>query len=194
MSLLRAFIAIEIPHSILDAIQKETAGLQRAIGAAVRWVPCSNLHLTLKFLGDISPANLDLLTQMLAAEAAAHKPFELQVGGLGSFPTPRRPRIIWIGLSAPAALESLQRGIEAASARLGYTEEDRPFSPHLTIGRVKQQASSTELQALRTALEQSRVGDLGTARVEAVHLFKSDLRPAGAVYTRLFSAPLGATQ
>ncbi|MEW6029289.1 MAG: RNA 2',3'-cyclic phosphodiesterase [Chloroflexota bacterium] len=193
MSLLRAFIAIEIPHSILDAIQKETAALQRAVGAAVRWVPCPNLHLTLKFLGDVSPANLDLLTQMLAAEAAAHRPFDLQVGGLGSFPTPRRPRVIWIGLSAPAALESLQRGIEAASARLGYAAEDKPFSPHLTIGRVKQQAASAELQAIRAALEKTKIGDLGAARVETVHLFKSDLRPTGAEYTRLFSAPLGAT-
>lgn len=193
MSLLRAFIAIEIPPSILDAIQKETADLQRASGAGVRWVPCSNLHLTLKFLGGVSPANLDLLTQMLAAEAAAHKPFDLQVGGLGSFPTPRRPRVIWIGLSAPAALESLQRGIEAASARLGYAEEDKPFSPHLTIGRVKQQTSSSELQTVRAALERTQVGSLGAARVEAVHLFKSDLCSTGAVYTRLFSAPLGAT-
>jgi 2'-5' RNA ligase len=193
MSLLRAFIAIEIPRSIQEAIQSETAGLQRAAGAAVRWVSCTNLHLTLKFLGDISPTNLDLLTQMLTVEAAVHAPFDMQVGTLGSFPTPRRPRVLWIGLSAPAALESLQRGIEAASARLGYAAEDKPFSPHLTIGRVKQQASSTELQIVRAALEKTQVGDLGTARVEAVHLFKSDLRPTGAEYTRLFSAPLGAT-
>jgi 2'-5' RNA ligase len=116
----------------------------------------------------------------------------MRVEGIGSFPNSRRPRVIWVGLHAPAALESLQRGIESASARLGYTPEEKGFSPHLTIGRVKQNLSALEIQHIRAGLEEIKIGLLGTVHVDAAHLFKSDLQPAGSVYTRLFSARCGA--
>ena len=191
MTLLRAFIAIEIPPSIQKEIFAQTESLRKALGTAlVRWVPTENLHLTLKFIGDVSPANVDLLAQALTAEAATCAPFPMQVSGLGSFPNPKRARVLWVGLHAPAALESLQRGIDSATARLGYPSEERPFSPHLTIGRVKQQVSATDQQVIRAALERTTIGDLGTAEITSVHLFKSDLKPGGSVYTRLFSAPL----
>ena len=111
-------------------------------------------------------------------------------GGLGAFPNPKRPRVIWIGIQAPAGLEALRHGIEAATATLGYPVEKRSFSPHLTIGRVRQNVSSTDMQKIRATLEETQVGSLGTMRVATVHLFKSDLKPSGAVYTRLFSTPL----
>jgi 2'-5' RNA ligase len=198
MTLLRVFIAIEIPLPIRQAISAQTESLRGALGPTVRWVPVENMHLTLKFIGDISPGNVDLFSQMLTAEATGCAPFAMQVGGLGSFPTlrhgsgqaSRRARIIWIGIQAPAALESLQRGIESAAARLGYEPETRPFSPHLTIGRVRQPVSASDQQQVRAALERTQVGALGDADVTAVHLFKSDLQPTGSVYTRLFSAPL----
>jgi 2'-5' RNA ligase len=194
MTLLRVFIAVEIPLSIRQAIQEQTESLRAALGGGlVRWVPVENMHLTLKFIGDISPANVDMLAQMLTAEAQTCPPFSMEVRGLGSFPTPRRARVIWIGIHAPAALASLQRGIEAAVTRLGYEAETRPFSPHLTLGRVRQQVSASDQQKVRAALEQTSVGALGTAEVTAVHLFKSDLKPSGAEYTCLFSAPLKAT-
>ena len=192
MSLLRAFIAVEIPAEIHQAIEIEAAPLRRALDASlVRWVPTGNMHLTLKFLGDISPANVDMLAHMLSMETSQHPSFEIQFGGLGVFPNPKRPRVIWIGIQAPAALEALQRGIEAATAKLGYPAEERPFSPHLTIGRVKQNIGSGGAQKIRIALEGMKVGPLGIAPVTTVHLIKSDLKPDGAVYTRLFSAPLG---
>ncbi len=191
MSLLRAFIALEIPATIQDAIQQQTADLRRAANSSlVRWVPVGNLHLTLKFLGDISSSNLQFVTQMLTREASQHPGFNLQVGGLGSFPNPRRARVIWIGVHAPTGLETLQHGIESAAARLGYEADERPFSPHLTIGRVKQNISPADQQRIRAALEVAHVGQLGQAEVTAVHLMKSDLQPTGSVYTRLFSAPL----
>jgi len=191
MSLLRAFIAVEIPSGIHQAIEKQSAPIQAALHASqVRWVPMKNIHLTLKFLGDVSPANLEMLEQMLCAEVGQHPEFELEFGGLGAFPSPKRPRVIWIGIQAPAGLEALQHGIEAATATLGYPVEQRPFSPHLTIGRVKQSTGSTDMQQIRTALEKTKVGWLGSAQVTAVHLFKSDLKPTGAEYTKLFSAPL----
>ncbi len=194
MTLLRAFIAVEIPLSIQKAILSQTEALRQTLGPAlVRWVACENLHLTLKFLGDVSPANVELLSQMLTAEAAACAPFAMRIGGFGSYPNPRRARVIWIGIHAPAALESLQRGIDLASARLGYASEERPFSPHLTIGRVRQQISAADQHKVRAALEKTQVGDLGTTDVTSVHLFKSDLKPGGSVYTCLFSAPLKTT-
>ena len=191
MSLLRAFIAVEIPPEIHKAIESKTAPLRAALDASlVRWVPTDNIHLTLKFLGDISPSNVEMLSQILSGEVSQHSTFALEFGELGAFPNPRRPRVIWIGIQAPAGLEALQRGIEAAAATLGYPSEERPFSPHLTIGRVKQAAGSAGIQKIRSALEETKVGALGTTQVSAVHLFKSDLKPSGAVYTRLFSAPL----
>jgi len=190
MSLLRAFIAIEIPLEIRQAVCIATSALQKGTGSLVRWVPMENMHLTIKFLGDVAPSNVDILSQMLRAEADLFHSFELSLSGLGSFPNLKRPRVIYIGIQAPAALETIQRGIEATSRRLGYSSEERGFSPHLTIGRVKQNATATEQQTIRRALEETKIGALGTARVDSVHLYKSDLKPTGSVYTRLYSAPL----
>ena len=190
MNLLRAFIALEIPLEIREAVCKEMAPLQKGIGSVVRWVPMENMHLTLNFLGDVSPTNVEMLSQMLRAEAELFHCFDLRLYGLGSFPNLRRPRIIYIGIQAPVTLESLQRGIESAVRRLGYESEERGFSPHLTIGRVKQHVTATEQQTIRRTLEETRIDLLGTARVDSVHLYKSDLKPTGSVYTRLYSAPL----
>lgn len=190
MSLLRAFIAVEIPFGIRETICTATSNLRSATGSLVRWIPAENMHLTLKFLGDTSPTNVEMLTQMIRAEADLFNCFDLHLSGLGSFPSLKRPRVIYIGIQAPTGLEALHRGIESASHRLGYETEDRSFSPHLTIGRVKQNITATEQQTIRRALEETKIDSLGTARVDSVHLYKSDLKPTGSVYTQLFSAPL----
>lgn len=191
MSLLRAFIAIDIPEEIKKEIGSQTARLSRELGRSVRWGAAENIHLTLKFLGEISSANIDFLTQALKTEASQHAPFEITVGNLGAFPNSRRARVIWIGLQAPADLGRLQHNIDAAAARLGYPVEDKPFSAHLTIGRVREQISSSEAQSLRSALENTRIGTLGTFAARFVHLFRSDLQPGGPLYTCLFTAALG---
>jgi 2'-5' RNA ligase len=191
MSLLRAFIAIELSIPVCDAIQKQTDRLRQTLGNDfVRWVPTQNMHLTLKFLGDTSTSHLDFLKQMLVRETESHRQFDLQLGGLGSFPTRRNPRLLWIGIHAPSNLTSLQRSIEAGASRLGYKEEDRAFSPHLTIGRARQNASLSELQKIRAALDIIQLGNISIARVDSVHLFKSDLQPGGSIYIKLFSVPL----
>jgi RNA 2',3'-cyclic 3'-phosphodiesterase len=164
--------------------------LRKAIGDSVRWVPVKNIHLTLKFLGDVSPTNVDILAQMLRAEADSCPQFEFTVGGLGSFPDPKRVRVLWVGIQAPAELEALRHGIESAAVRLGYEPDLRPFSAHLTIGRVRDTASAADLQRIRKTVEEIKIDSLGTARVNSVHLYKSDLKPNGSVYTRMFSAPL----
>jgi RNA 2',3'-cyclic 3'-phosphodiesterase len=191
MSSLRTFIAIEIPAEIKKALIQQSADLRRAVGRSVRWVTPENIHLTLKFLGEISPANVEMLTQTLKAEASQTPGFEIKMATLGAFPNPRRPRILWVGLTAPETLSRLQHGLETATARLGYPPEDKPFSPHLTIGRVRDQISAEELQALRAALENKNIGALGTFTAQAVQLYKSDLQPGGSIYTCLFTARLG---
>lgn len=193
MTLLRTFIAVEIPREIQSAIYQSTVNLHQTINrSCIRWVPPRNIHITLKFLGDVSPANLELLKPMLKAETAQVDPFSIQVGTLGVFPGLRHPRVIWIGIDAPPALESLQRGIETATTHLGNEAENRPYSPHLTIARFNQRISTTELPQVRTILEKTSIGILGKVDVDAVHLFKSDLKPSGVIYSRLYTAPLGA--
>jgi len=188
---MRVFIAIELPQQTLDAIEKQTTRLRQTIGSdIIRWVPPQNMHLTLKFIGDIAASHVDFLKQMIMQEAATHSQFEMQVGGLGSFPNSRMPRILWVGLHAPAELASLHKGIEAGSSRLGYEKEERPFSPHLTLGRARQNTEPAELTKVRAALDTIQLGNIANTRVDSVHLFKSDLQPGGSVYTKLFSAPL----
>lgn len=190
MSLLRAFIAVEIPSEIQQNVYKETAKLRKELDSLVRWVSVENMHLTLKFLGDVSPSSVEFLIQMLRNEADTVPCFTIHLTRLGSFPSPKRPRVIYIGIQAPAALDALQRGIESASRRLGYESEERPFSAHLTLGRVKQNIMVVDQQKIRHAIEGTQVDLLGSARVDSVHLYKSELKPSGSVYTRLYSAPL----
>jgi 2'-5' RNA ligase len=191
MALLRTFIAVEIPSSIHQAILQRTESLRKTLGTAiVRWVPVQNIHLTLKFLGDVAPANVDALTQMLDVEAGRVDPFDIHIGGLGSFPSLKRPHVLFVGVQAPAGLEALYRGIESACVGLGYPSEARGFSPHLTLGRIKWDSTSSDWQKIRRNFEELKIDSLGTARVDSVHLYKSELKPNGSVYTQLFSAPL----
>jgi 2'-5' RNA ligase len=189
--MLRAFIAIEVPVEMQRAIADSTAALKSALPKTlIRWVAPQNVHLTLKFLGDVSPAALEKLAERLKVEVPSHGMFSISAGGLGAFPNPRRPRVIWIGLEIPPDLETLRRALETVAARLGYPAEERPFSAHLTIGRVGQNLSASDMQRIRSTLESTRVGTLGTFRVEAVHIFKSDLLPGGSVYTHLYALPM----
>lgn len=192
MSVIRAFIALDLSPEINTRLEDVSAQLkQRLKDVQVRWVPVENIHLTLKFLGDVSLANLEMLKKILLSEASNHAPFEMSVGELGAFPSTRRPRVIWVGVTAPPELKALQRGIESETARLGYQRENRSFSPHLTLGRVSRNATSQDARQIGEVLESYKVGFLGATRVQEVHLYRSDLRPGGAVYTRLMSAPLG---
>ena len=195
MGLLRCFLAVEVPAPLQEAIQTATADTRKRLGQRlVRWVPGHNVHLTLKFLGDTSDASASLVQNMLTVEVRQFEPFDLSVRGIGAYPSTQRPRVIWVGVTAPPALASLHHQLDAATARLGFSADNREFSPHLTIGRVRPNATAEDAQELEGALEDARIGPLGSVRVEAIHLFKSDLRAAGSVYTRLFSAPLGMAE
>lgn len=149
MSVIRAFIAIDLSKQILERIAQVSAQLQE-LGKKlpVKWVPVENIHLTLKFLGNVSLANLAFLEQSLAKLAGNFQPCEISVGGIGAFPKPQRPRVIWIGMEVPTELHNLQHSIELETVRLGYGREDRSFSPHLTIGRVLRNATSEEIRMI----------------------------------------------
>ena len=190
MSRLRAFIAVDLPLEMRRDIQFATANLRRDTGSLIRWVALENMHLTLKFLGDIPPGNVETLTQMIRVQADAFNRFDIHLNGIGSFPGSKRPRVIYIGIQAPAALEAFQHQLESAAQELGYQPEERAFTPHLTVGRVRQNVSAHDQQKIRHALEESAIDSLGTARVNSVHLYQSDLKPHGSVYAKLFSAPL----
>lgn len=187
METIRAFIAIELPPDIQTGLNRVLKQLAPAT-KAVRWVPAANIHLTLKFLGDTPVDKVEQLKNAIKIEALQHEPFEIQAGTLGAFPSPRRPRVVWIGVQAPNELSELAEGIETATIPLGFPSEGRPFSPHLTLGRVSQHAAQDEINKLADLLLKTQVGSLGTAKVTGVHFFRSDLRPGGAVYTSLFQA------
>jgi 2'-5' RNA ligase len=191
MSVIRAFIAIDLSPEIHQRLNETLDNYKAQLGKVqIRWVAVTNIHLTLKFLGDVSLANLDILTDMIQSEVSNHHQFEISVGGSGAYPTNRQPRVIWVGVEAPQELVAIQNGIETATARLGYAREERAFSPHLTLGRVSRNATSQDVKAISQTLEKTRVGFLGAVCVENVYLYRSDLRPTGAVYTQIFSSSL----
>lgn len=191
MSVIRAFIAIEINPEITSQLARIADELQQSIGNhAVRWVPAENIHLTLKFLGDVSLNNLELLKDALKSEAAGLASFNISVGGIGAYPKIRSPRVLWVGVEGPETLISLQRSVENQMEKLGYERDRRNFSPHLTLGRVSRSAQPGEVRAVATALEAYKLGFIGISPVTAVHLFRSDLHPEGAVYSSLLSVPL----
>lgn len=191
MSVIRAFIAIDLSPEIRQKLEDISSQLRGELPSVpVRWVPAENVHLTLKFLGNVSVTNLTVLKDILKTEASNGSAFDISIGELGAFPSNRRPRVIWINVQAPSELEAVQRGIESETARLGYERETRPFSPHLTIGRVSRNANAGQVRRLGEVLDRYTVGFLGAMRVRTIQLYQSDLSPAGAVYTQLFSAEL----
>jgi 2'-5' RNA ligase len=159
-------------------------------GAPIRWVAPRNIHITLKFLGDISVQNVSMIQAVLDRVALEFSALEVNIGQVGAFPSLQRPRIVWVGVQAPPILVDLQRMIEAELAHLGYAPEDRPFSPHLTLGRLSRNASPADQQQVSSVLAASRSASIGKMRVECVNLYSSDLQPGGAIYKRLHSAAL----
>jgi RNA 2',3'-cyclic 3'-phosphodiesterase len=191
MSVIRAFIAIDLPQEISERLDEVSLDLRKRLeNVAVRWVQVGNIHLTLKFLGDVSLGNMDMLKQVLQGEVAHHKRFEVSIGNLGAYPNLRHPRVMWVGVEAPPDLAALQRGVETAMARLGYAREDRPFTPHLTLGRVSRNASSKETHVIGEVLNGYKVGFLGVAPIDTVYLYKSELHPTGSIYTKIHTTQL----
>jgi 2'-5' RNA ligase len=190
MNELRSFIAIDLPLPVQLGLDQVINQLKSPKMKAVRWVPVKGIHLTLKFLGNVQAENLPALTDVLNIAAGSFHQFEFQVSKVGVFPNLRKPRIIWVGIQSPQDLFDLQKAIDLSTRPLGYPREDRPFSPHLTVGRISQYASNQEISAVSDTLASFQVGMLGVVNVTAITLFRSQLLPMGAVYTPLSEVKL----
>jgi RNA 2',3'-cyclic 3'-phosphodiesterase len=182
MEEIRSFIAVEIPEVLRQKLREFLRDL-KTTGADVKWVRPEGIHLTLKFLGPVRQDVLEKITSSLRPVAEKFFPFEMRAERCGCFPSLRNPRVVWAGLTdREGALLRLHREIEAAAAELGLSPEDRPFQPHLTLGRVRSPKGKIPLAQ---KIEGNARLDLGSFPVERVILFRSDLRPEGAVYTKL---------
>jgi len=184
----RLFIAITLPAPLLDTLTGVQQRLQRQLARyPLRWVRPEGIHLTLKFLGETDAARIDDLKHALQAVATHYTAFELSVGGLGMFPHARRPSVLWVGVQDEQhRLQKLAADIDKAVAGLGWKPEKKPFTGHLTLARVKRQASNPQ----RRALGQQVAGLRGYARVgvlpvQRVCIMRSQLRAGGAVYTEV---------
>ena len=197
--MIRAFVAIELSPELRAAIAQAQAQhkdrLMREIRRAnadvrIQWVRPDSIHLTLKFLGNVAEDTLADIESAMHSVVEGRAPFSLEAGGLGVFPHLRSPRVVWIGLSG--AVEQLTRlagDLDAALGEVGFAREPRLSQPHLTLGRIKERSREVG-RALSETGVLSQGGTVGTLAVSGISLMKSDLRPSGAVYTRLFEAAL----
>lgn len=191
MSDIRVFIAFDFSEDIYSALDRITIDLKKQLeGLPIRWVPIHNIHLTIKFLGNIPSNELDKLNNLLFEISNTIPSFKISLFGSGTFPSYQRPRVIWIGLKSPPALEEFQRQLEERTSSQGFQAEKRKFSPHITIGRVAKNAPKMEITEIGRRLENFKIGLIGTDCLSQVHIYQSDLKPDGPVYKKLYTASL----
>lgn len=185
---LRTFVAVELSPWVCQRAAKLIDRL-RDSGAPIRWVETGHLHLTLKFLGDVDELEIPQVCRAVAAAAAAHEAFTLDVAGAGAFPRVEQPRTIWLGVRHGAEpMIALQATLEERLGELGYPREARRFSPHVTLGRAKGQGR--ELAALIERLREHADYEAGPCEIEELVVFSSELTRQGPEYTALAHAPL----
>jgi len=189
-NLIRTFICIEIPESIKDRIDRLQKSL-RQIDAQVSWTKPSNIHLTLKFLGGVAPARIERVAKAVEHAASGVGPFEIEVSGAGCFPSARSPRVLWIGLpNPPDQLKQLYTNIEDELAAQGFAREKRRFSPHLTIGRIRNPKNSA-------SIAEALMGEgFAPERFNAteVVVMRSQLNPTGSIYSPQATIKLASGQ
>jgi 2'-5' RNA ligase len=181
----RLFLAVNLPDAVRSAIWDAAAPLRNA-ELPVRWVEPEGLHLTLKFLGEVSDNREAEIVAGLNAAVHGAKPFALEIAGFGAFPTPGRPRVVWAGCEAAPALELLQDRVEREMHALGFPLEGRPFHPHITLGRVRKRVRPRDVPDLEDALAALSCHEVVT--VQSVDLMQSTLRPSGAEYSVRYAA------
>src|SRR6185295_15589182 len=206
MAMVRAFIAVELNSAVRTAISNLQAQVKDELNRELRqsvpdirlqWVKPESIHLTLKFLGDIREEQVDGICSSLTSALATQSGFSLEVGGLGVFPDLRAPRVLWIGLeqaerNGPSPAVQLAETVERAMTSLDFLPEAKPFTPHLTLARIKERSREVG-KALSSLGLLAKGRAMGTLPVNAVSLMRSELQPSGAVYTRLCEIPLSPT-
>jgi 2'-5' RNA ligase len=185
----RSFFAVELTEEIAAGVRRIQGELQEH-AAGVRWVRPEGIHLTLKFLGEVAPNRIEEVVRKAEELVQGVGPFTVGIRGGGGFPSAKNPRVIWIGVEDPSGiLKELQSRLEGGMEELGFTEEGRRYTPHLTVGRLR---SGKGRGTVAQALDAIRASDLGSMDVREVCLFRSHLKPTGAEYTKLGSFPLKA--
>jgi 2'-5' RNA ligase len=176
---MRLFTAVDIPADILARLAKLIGQLRPT--ARIGWSPVENLHITTKFIGEWPEARLDALRDALAA-MPPREPIPIEIRGLGYFPNPHSPRVFFAAIHAGAGLAELARATEQALAKLGVPVENRPFSPHLTLARIK---TPVPLAAMQREIAELPSTEFGGFTAERFYLYRSRLNPSGSVYTKL---------
>ena len=184
---IRSFLAIEPPETVRQSMAAVQNRLKYCISGAVSWVRPEGIHLTLKFFGNIAETDIDRISAAVAPIAARFAPLDLQVRRVGLFPDSRRPRVVWLGLEGDVGtLKALQEEVDRGLERYGFSREDRPFRAHLTLARIK---SPRGLAGLDRVMKKSDVYEAGRFRADGLTLFRSDLTPQGAIYSKLADYP-----
>ncbi len=185
---MRLFVAVNFPARLRQRIARLAGPLDKA-GIPCRWVAPEQVHLTLKFIGDVPSARVDELGHALTSVATAFRPFTLRFGRIGAFPSPRLPRVIWLAVELTPELRFLKDDLERALLERGVEREQRPFQPHITLGRTARDAEAGEFRSLEDAAR--NLGISAEYRVTHLDLMRSRLDPGGAVHTRVVTAWLG---
>jgi len=185
MEQIRSFISIELPNGVKTRLAELEERLNKAGRVSARWVKPDNIHLTMKFLGDVEADKIPDITRVMAEAIAGIPPFLLEINGLGAFPNLNRIRVVWVGIKGELErLNALQQKHESALEPLGFAAEKKRFSPHLTLARVNERALQEERRGLGRLLAATEFKPVNM-KVETVDLMKSRLTGAGAVYTKL---------
>lgn len=184
---MRLFVAVNLPEVERKRLHEATARLRNA-RLPVRWAEPAALHMTLKFLGEVTEPQADAVASVLGAVAAAHAPFRLELGGVGAFPDLRDPRVIWVGTRPAPELLALQEDVERGLTSLDFEPETRPFSAHLTLGRARRWAKAKDFRDFPRLAES--VQYRGAVTIHSVDLMRSHLGSEGARYERIVAAPL----
>jgi len=188
---IRSFIAIELPEEVRGGLARLRNELKRNEHKFVKWVNPDGLHLTLKFLGNIPSKRVTEIINAIEEVTQGVSAFHLEISGLGAFPSLRQARVFWVGIGGEVdKLSKLQQNIDSALAVLGFAKEERPFVPHLTLARLRPGASPLERRSFGELVDSTIFEDKYHIEVEAVSLMRSQLTPAGAVYTRLSAVEL----
>jgi 2'-5' RNA ligase len=189
---IRSFIAIELPEEAKEGLARLRKELERDEHKFVKWVDPGGIHLTLKFLGNIPSKRVAEITKAVEEASRAISPFHLEISGLGAFPSLRQARVLWVGIGGEVdKLSRLQQNIDSALAALGFTKEERSFVPHLTLARIRQGTSPPERRSFGELVGSTIFEDKYHVEVGAVSLMRSQLTPAGAIYSCLSSVGLG---
>jgi RNA 2',3'-cyclic 3'-phosphodiesterase len=179
---IRTFIAIELPEKIIYAIRKVQEEI-KSYGLKIRWVHPDNIHLTLKFLGDIKEADTEKVAKAVSESVTGYPPMSLAVKGIGVFPGIKNPRVLWLGISKQLdLLTALQRTLDEKLEAMGFPKEKRPFRGHLTLGRIK---SIIDPKTLHDVLKEFIRFESESFFADRIIVYKSDLKSSGPVYTKL---------